>query len=53
MTTVFGGKVVFERPVNHGAGHKSLILPRLRARDDLAVLDVDPFLDAVGVAARP
>lgn len=35
--------------VTYGAGHKSWMLPRLRARADLDVLDISKFLDAAGV----
>lgn len=35
--------------ITYGAGHKSWMLPRLRDRDDLTVLDVGRFLDAAGV----
>lgn len=39
--------------VTYGAAHKSWMLPRLRIRDDLVVLDAGPFLDRAGVPARP
>jgi hypothetical protein len=39
--------------VTYGAGHKSWMLPKLRARPDLSVLDVGPFLDRAGVPRRP
>ena len=37
--------------VTYGAAHKSWMLPRLRLRPDLVVLDVAPFLDRAGVPA--
>lgn len=39
--------------ITYGAGHKSWMLPRLRARDDLVVLEAAPFLDQAGVPGRP
>jgi hypothetical protein len=38
--------------ITDGAAHKSWMLPRLRARGDLAILDVVPFLDQAK-PARP
>ncbi len=35
--------------ITYGAGHKSWMLPRLRQRPDLTVLEVAPFLDRAGV----
>ena len=39
--------------ITYGAGHKSWMLPRLRERSDLVVMDVGPFLDRAGVPATP
>lgn len=39
--------------ITYGAGHKSWMLPRLRTRDDLVVLEAGRFLDQAGVPARP
>ena len=36
--------------VTYGAAHKSWMLPRLRARSDVTVIDAGRFLDAAGVA---
>ena len=38
--------------ITYGAGHKSWMLPRLRQRSDLTVLEVAPFLDHAGVPGR-
>ena len=38
--------------ITYGAGHKSWMLPKLRQRPDLTVLDVAPFFDPGG-RARP
>ncbi|MGE0040870.1 MAG: YncE family protein [Vicinamibacterales bacterium] len=35
--------------VTYGAAHKSWMLPRLRERDDITVLDLAPFMDAARV----
>jgi hypothetical protein len=39
--------------ISYGAGHKSWMLPRLRERTDLVVMDVGPFLDRAGVPPTP
>lgn len=39
--------------ITYGAAHKSWMLPKLRTRDDLVVLEVAPFLDRAGVPVRP
>ena len=39
--------------ITYGAGHKSWMLPRLRARRDLVVLDTAPFLDRASSAPQP
>ena len=39
--------------VTYGAGHKSWMLPRLRQRPDLEVLDVSKFLDEIGAERTP
>lgn len=36
--------------VTYGAAHKSWMLPRLRGRDDVTVLEPGPFLDRAGVS---
>ena len=38
--------------ITYGAGHKSWMLPKLRQRPDLTVLDVAPFLDRAGVPGQ-
>lgn len=38
--------------ITYGAGHKSWMLPRLRERADITILEVGPFLDAAVAAPR-
>ena len=35
--------------VTYGAAHKSWMLPRLRDRDDITIVDIGPFMDAARV----